>query len=195
VAPITLPRSPASLFSGNEVPHIFTPKVACTAKRNSDHECKKTFATKSALNSRSLRRSKSSGIESSPDDLPASQCCRPDIDAPGDEVYRVMERRPQHEAAYKKVLRKIELTGPRRLRPTMACAGGSLRLSIDGHHHCRPTRLRSWGAFPCSFRRRGALVPSRAALMRSRRMLAGSSFGSCDTSSPRNALASTAWSR
>src|ERR1700724_3529421 len=28
-------------------PHIYT-KVACTAKRNFDHECKKTFATKSA---------------------------------------------------------------------------------------------------------------------------------------------------
>src|ERR1700731_740777 len=27
-------------------PHIYT-KVACTAKRNFDHECKKTFATKS----------------------------------------------------------------------------------------------------------------------------------------------------
>ena len=28
-------------------PHLYT-KVACTAKRNFDHECKKTFATKSA---------------------------------------------------------------------------------------------------------------------------------------------------
>src|SRR6478736_655715 len=28
-------------------PHIYT-KGACTAKRNFDHECKKTFATKSA---------------------------------------------------------------------------------------------------------------------------------------------------
>jgi hypothetical protein len=31
-------------------PHIYT-IVACTAKRNFDHECKKTFATKSALSS------------------------------------------------------------------------------------------------------------------------------------------------
>jgi hypothetical protein len=48
VASITLPRSPARLSSGDEVPHIFTTKVACTAKRNFDHEGKKTFATKSA---------------------------------------------------------------------------------------------------------------------------------------------------
>src|ERR1700732_4706062 len=35
-------------------PHIYT-KVACTAKRNFDHECKKTFATKSAHRVESLR--------------------------------------------------------------------------------------------------------------------------------------------
>src|ERR1700724_3333969 len=35
-------------------PHIYT-KVACTAKRNFDHECKKTFATKSALKRPSAR--------------------------------------------------------------------------------------------------------------------------------------------
>ncbi len=47
VGSITLPRSPASLSSGNEVSHIFYTKVACTAKRNFDHECKKTFSTAS----------------------------------------------------------------------------------------------------------------------------------------------------
>src|SRR5438309_11197395 len=46
VASITLPRSPASLSAGNEVPHIFTRKSR-VAKRNFDHECKKTFSTAS----------------------------------------------------------------------------------------------------------------------------------------------------
>src|ERR1700738_5484322 len=47
MASITLPRSPASLSSSDEgPPHLYT-KVACTAKRNFDHECKKTFSTAS----------------------------------------------------------------------------------------------------------------------------------------------------
>jgi hypothetical protein len=33
-------------------PHLYT-KVACTAKRNFDHECKKTFATQSAKSDQS----------------------------------------------------------------------------------------------------------------------------------------------
>src|SRR5271166_2662242 len=47
VASIMLPRSPVSLSRGDEVSHIFYTKVACTAKRNFDHECKKTFSTAS----------------------------------------------------------------------------------------------------------------------------------------------------
>src|ERR1700730_11187444 len=35
-------------------PHLYT-KIVCTAKRNFDHECKKTFATKSAHRVVSLR--------------------------------------------------------------------------------------------------------------------------------------------
>jgi hypothetical protein len=46
---ITLPRSPVSLSSGDEVPpHLYT-KVAPTARRIFDHQCKKTFATKSVI--------------------------------------------------------------------------------------------------------------------------------------------------
>jgi len=37
-----------SLSSGDEVPHIYT-KIAPTAKRIFDHQCKKTFATISAI--------------------------------------------------------------------------------------------------------------------------------------------------
>src|SRR5271165_4563219 len=50
VASIMLPRSPVSLSRGDEVSHIFYTKVACTAKRNFDHECKKTFSTASVMN-------------------------------------------------------------------------------------------------------------------------------------------------
>jgi hypothetical protein len=67
VASITLPRSPASLPSGDEVPpHLYT-KVACTAKRNFDRECKKTFATKSALNVISPQCTNSGAIGGTPD--------------------------------------------------------------------------------------------------------------------------------
>jgi hypothetical protein len=49
VISITLPRSPVSLSSGDEVPpHLYT-KVASTARRIFDHQCKKTLATISAL--------------------------------------------------------------------------------------------------------------------------------------------------
>jgi hypothetical protein len=41
-------ESPVSLSSGDEVPHIYT-KIAPTAKRIFDHQCKKTFATISAM--------------------------------------------------------------------------------------------------------------------------------------------------
>jgi len=62
MASITLPRSPASLSSSDEVPpHLYT-KVACTAKRNFDRECKKTFATISARSGVSLRRTECAAI-------------------------------------------------------------------------------------------------------------------------------------
>lgn len=48
---------------------------------------------------------------------------------------------------------------------------------------------------PCLFLERGRAVSFRSAVIRSSNTLAGSSFGSCGTSSPRNALASMAWSR
>src|ERR1700730_17767577 len=41
-------------------PHLYT-KFACTAKRNFDHECKKTFATKSAT-SGLMHRSKPNSL-------------------------------------------------------------------------------------------------------------------------------------
>jgi hypothetical protein len=48
VASITFPGSPVSLSSDDEVPpHLYT-KVAPTARRIFDHQCKRTFATKSA---------------------------------------------------------------------------------------------------------------------------------------------------
>ena len=43
-----------TIRSAADAPHIYT-KVACTAKRNFDHECKRTFATKSAHRVDSLR--------------------------------------------------------------------------------------------------------------------------------------------
>ena len=48
VVSITLPRSPVSLSSGDEVPpHLYT-KVSPKARRIFDHQCKKIFATISA---------------------------------------------------------------------------------------------------------------------------------------------------
>jgi hypothetical protein len=47
VASITLPRSPVSLSSSDDPPHLFT-KVASTARRIFSHQSKKTFATQSA---------------------------------------------------------------------------------------------------------------------------------------------------
>jgi hypothetical protein len=69
--------------------------------------------------------------------------------------------------------------------------------------NCYERRLRATGfslivlpaAFSTSLRLRGVGVAGPPALMRSSNTLAGSSFGSCGTSSPRNALASMAWSR
>src|SRR6266540_3619890 len=52
VVSITLPRSPVSLSSGDEVPpHLYT-KVASTARRIFDHQCKKTFATQSGTDAK-----------------------------------------------------------------------------------------------------------------------------------------------
>jgi hypothetical protein len=47
IASITFPRSPVSLSLGDGPPHLYT-KVASTARRIFGHQCKKTFATKSA---------------------------------------------------------------------------------------------------------------------------------------------------
>ncbi len=59
VASIALPRSPVSLSLGDEAPPDLYTKVASTARRIFDHQCKKTFATISA-SSGLLHRSKSS---------------------------------------------------------------------------------------------------------------------------------------
>src|SRR5260370_17621598 len=45
IASITLARSPVSLSSGDEVPHIFTRNSR--VRRIFDHQCKKTFSTAS----------------------------------------------------------------------------------------------------------------------------------------------------
>ena len=42
-------RGRQRVSSGDEVPHIFYMKIASTAKRIFDRQCKKTFATKSAI--------------------------------------------------------------------------------------------------------------------------------------------------
>ena len=49
VASITLPRSPANLSSGDEVPHIFTRNSRVQPKEILITSAKKTFATKSAI--------------------------------------------------------------------------------------------------------------------------------------------------